>query len=210
MEIVSGPWDFERKTSQGFEILDFLKVAAAGEGLKARLQRGFIGCVDQHREDRIDQIEKRKSVDLYSVWWFCSSLWLSLTSGKLLNVIFCALFRKECVVLFFFFLFAIADKKKRSQIKSVLVWCDRVNSKRKQMDTVFTRRDKGRRDWHREHSLWARVSGRKSCFRYTEQKALAPAMPPRLAADSAALCHLLQMNVVLAKAPCAQDFEKPR
>lgn len=36
MEIVSGPVGFERKTSRGFEILDFLKVAAAGDGLNRK------------------------------------------------------------------------------------------------------------------------------------------------------------------------------
>lgn len=36
MEIVSGPVGFERKPSGGFESLDFLKVEAAGDGLKSK------------------------------------------------------------------------------------------------------------------------------------------------------------------------------
>lgn len=61
MEIVSGPVGFERKPSRGFEILDFLKVKAAGDGLKSKASaRGLTGCVDQHWEDRIDQIGKKR------------------------------------------------------------------------------------------------------------------------------------------------------
>lgn len=170
--------------------------------IEERLRRGLMGCVDQHCEDRIDQIEK-KSVALYSVWWFCSSLWLSLTSGKLLNVIFCALLRKESVWFVFLFL------PLRSQIKGVLVWCDRVISK--QMDTVFTRREKRRRDCSREHSLWVRLSGRKLCFRYTEQKALTPVMPPRLAADSELLPYATSFKWTLSwQSPMCPRFWKPQ
>lgn len=66
MEIVSGPMGFERKTSRGFEILDFLKVAAARDGLKSKASVRPYRMRDQHCDDRIDQIEK-ESVALYSV-----------------------------------------------------------------------------------------------------------------------------------------------
>lgn len=166
MEIVSGPvgfreenftrlWDSWLPEGRGCGRWFESEALARPYGMRGPALRS------SHRSNR-----KKKECCFISVWWFCSSLWLSLTSGKLLNVIFCALFRKESVwFCFSFFSLPSLIKKMRSQIKSVLVWCDRVNSKRKQMDTVFTRREKGRRDWRREHSLWVRVSGRKSCFR---------------------------------------------
>lgn len=67
MEIVSGPVGFERKTSRGFEILDFLKVEAAGDGLKSKASARPYGMRGpalrrSHRSNR-----KKKSVALYSV-----------------------------------------------------------------------------------------------------------------------------------------------
>jgi hypothetical protein len=85
MEIVSGPMGFQRKTSWGFEICLPEDLAAEQDGSK----KGFCSLarhLDQPYTDHIDQIEE--GVAFYSVWWFCLSLWSSVTSGKLLNVIF--------------------------------------------------------------------------------------------------------------------------